>query len=327
MCIRDRATIHLRAETGGERLLIFQLSRALSMDSVTDDRGVPLVFFQNEGMSLQERSVHGSDFLHVVLPEASAQGQEFTLRFRYRGNVIEDAGNGVLFVGARESWYPHLGDAADFADYDLRIRWPRHLRLVATGAKLEEHEEGDSRAGHWRTDQPVSVAGFNLGEYAFASLPSEKHSVDVYANRQLEEALRSHLTRREPDAFTDLPAPFRVPSSGTQLEMPMAPPSPAGVLKQLGQEIDSSIRFYETFSGPFPFRTLSVSQIPGTFGQGWPGLLYLSTFSFLPAEAQRRAGLSSAGQEHFTDLVPFHEVAHQWSVSYTHLTLPTICSV
>ena len=306
------ATIHLRAETGGERLLIFQLSRALSVDSVADDRGAPLVFFQNEGMSLQERSVHGSDFLHVVLPEAPAQGQEFSLRFRYRGNVIEDAGNGVLFVGARESWYPHLGDASDFADYDLTIRWPRHLRLVATGAKLEEHEEGDSRAGHWRTDQPVSVAGFNLGEYEFASLPSEKHSVDVYANRQLEEALRSHLTRREPDAFTDLPAPFGVPSSRAQLEMPVAPPTPAGALKQLGQEIDSSIRFYETFSGPFPFRTLSVSQIPGTFGQGWPGLLYLSTFSFLPAEAQRRAGLSSAGQEHFTDLVPFHEVAHQW---------------
>jgi hypothetical protein len=89
-------------------------------------------------------------------------------------------------------------------------------------------------------------------------------------------------------------------------------PSPADALKQLGKEIDSSIRFYETFSGPFPFHDLSVSQIPGTFGQGWPGLLYVSTYSFLPSEAQRRAGLSTAGQEHFTELVPYHEVAHQW---------------
>jgi hypothetical protein len=89
-------------------------------------------------------------------------------------------------------------------------------------------------------------------------------------------------------------------------------PRPADALKQLGREIDSSIRFYEAFSGPFPFQKLSVSQIPGTFGQGWPGLLYLSTYSFLPAEAQHRAGLSEAGQEHFTELVPFHEVAHQW---------------
>jgi len=32
----------------------------------------------------------------------------------------------------------------------------------------------------------------------------------------------------------------------------------------------------------------------------------------LPSEAQQRAGLSTASQEHFTELVPYHEVAHQW---------------
>jgi len=63
---------------------------------------------------------------------------------------------------------------------------------------------------------------------------------------------------------------------------------------------------------PFPFHNLNVSPIPGTFGQGWPSLLYVSTYSFLPSEAQQRAGLSTASQEHFTELVPYHEVAHQW---------------
>ncbi|HLQ00282.1 MAG TPA: M1 family aminopeptidase, partial [Candidatus Limnocylindria bacterium] len=38
----------------------------------------------------------------------------------------------------------------------------------------------------------------------------------------------------------------------------------------------------------------------------------LSTYSFLPPVAQQRAGLNQSGQEHFTELVPFHEVAHQW---------------
>src|SRR6202023_333415 len=96
--------------------------------------------------------------------------------------------------------------------------------------------------------------------------------------------------------------------------MPIVPmaPSPADALKDLGREIDSSIRFYEVLSGPFPFQKLGVSQIPGTFGQGWPGLLYLSTFSFLSPAAHQRAGLSESGQEHFTELVPFHEVSHQW---------------
>jgi hypothetical protein len=261
-------------------------------------------------MSLQERGARGNDSVYVVLPESPAPRQKFDLHFHYRGNVIEDAGNGVLFVGARESWYPHLGDAAEFAAYDLTIRWPRKLRLVATGHKLEEHEDGDFRVGRWKTDNLLPVAGFNLGDYASASVASGGHTIDVYANRQLEEDLKSRLAA-PPEDLIAIP-------SGIHGAPVLAPafrnltPSPADALKQLGKEIDSSIHFYETSSGPFPFHNLSVSQIPGTFGQGWPGLLYLSTYSFLPLEAQQRAGLSTTGQEHFTELVPYHEVAHQW---------------
>lgn len=308
----DAATsVRVRAETGGERMLVFQLSRALSIDRVANEKDEPLAFFQNEGMNLQERSARGNDYLNVVLRNAPARNQEFTLHFHYRGNVIEDAGNGVLFVGARESWYPHLGDAAEFAAYEVTMRWPRKLRLLATGSKLEEHEEGDFRVGHWKTDKPASVAGFNLGEYAAASVASAGHSIDVYANRQLEQSLRNRLSA-DSDILPVPSGPFGSPSTGRAVALPPSPPSPADALKQLGKAIDSSIRFYETFSGPFPFHNLSVSQIPGTFAQGWPGLLYISTYSFLPSEAQQRAGLSTTGQEHFTELVPYHEVAHQW---------------
>jgi hypothetical protein len=312
--LEAKTEVRLRAETGGDRVLPLQLSHMLNIDEVTGEHGEALTYFQNEGLTLRERSTRGNDCLYVVLASAPPRGGEFTLRFRYRGNVIEDAGNGVLYVGARESWYPHFGDGADFADYELTMHWPRRLRLVGTGTKLDEREDGDFRVAHWRTEKPASVAGFNLGDYAFASLASGGHSVEVYANRMLEQALNRRL---DPSPF-DFP---RTPSSfggegqvGSKLMqiLPTAPPSPADALKQLGRDIDSSIRFYESFSGPFPFQRLGVSQIPGTFGQGWPGLLYLSTFSFLPPMAQQRAGLSQSGQEHFTELVPFHEVAHQW---------------
>jgi hypothetical protein len=312
--LEAKTEVRFRAETGGERLLPLQLSHMLNVEGVSDEHGQPLTYFQNEGMTLRERSTHGNDFLYVVLPSPPVRGTEFSLRFRYRGNVIEDAGNGVLYVGARESWYPHLGDGADFADYDLTMHWPRRLRLVATGAKLDEREDGDFRVGHWHTERPASVAGFNLGDYAFASLSAEGHSVEVYANRILEQALNNRLGNPAYDV-PRLPPPFSPEAqAGANLmqPFPLAPPSPADALKQLGRDIDSSIHFYEKLSGPFPFQRLGVSQIPGAFGQGWPGLLYLSTFSFLPPAAQQRAGLSERGQEHFTELVPFHEVAHQW---------------
>jgi Peptidase family M1 domain len=311
--LEAKTEVRFRAETGGERWLPLQLSHLLNVEEVSGDHGEALTFFQNEGMTLRERSTRGNDFLYVVLPSPPARGSEFTLHFRYHGNVIEDAGNAVLFVGARESWYPHFGDGADFADYDLTMHWPRRLRLVATGTKLDEREDGDFHVGHWRTEKPASVAGFNLGDYAFASLAAGTHSVEVYANRMLEQALNNRLGSAGFDV-PRMPSSFGPEGQNSSNMMPTIPavPSPADALKQLGRDIDSSIRFYENYSGPFPFQKLGVSQIPGTFGQGWPGLLYISTFSFLPPAAQQRAGLTESGQEHFTALVPFHEVAHQW---------------
>jgi aminopeptidase N len=59
-------------------------------------------------------------------------------------------------------------------------------------------------------------------------------------------------------------------------------------------------------------KTLTVAPIPGTFGQGFPGLVYLSTVAYLEPAA-RPAGLRGEEQQlFFSDLIVAHEVAHQW---------------
>jgi hypothetical protein len=304
-------SVDFRASTSGQGILFMQLARALKVDAITLSNGENLVFFQNEGLTEQELRSRGDDTICIFLPHAPNAGSTFTVHFHYRGNVIENYGNSVLFVGARESWYPHFGDASEFSSYDLTFRWPKHLRLVATGEKSDEHEEGDFLSAHWKSTLPFAEAGFNLGEYAFTSASSGDHTVEVYANKLLEQAMLSRLERRaaiEPDPIPRSP--------GMELATPTIlappPPSPADALNSLAREVGSSIVFFEKYNGPFPFRRLAVSQIPGTFGQGWPGLLYLSTFSFLPPQAQQSIGLSSASQEAFTDIIPVHEVVHQW---------------
>jgi len=309
--LSGESTIRLRAAGSGDRLVGFEFSHLLTVESATL-AGEALFTYPNDATTSEERKARGTDALVVVLPHAPRKGEELEITFRYHGNVIRDAGNRVLFVSVREGWYPHFGDTAEFSDYDLALHWPRKLRLAATGTKISEREEGDQRSGHWHTEKPATVAGFNLGEYAFASLAGSGHSVDVYANRQLEEALLSRLRIIDPETLPPAQHPLSAEARSERLDMPMPEPSPADALKQLARDIDSSIRFYETYCGPFPVRQLSVSQIPGSFGQGWPGLLYLSTYSYLPAAAQERVGLSATGQEHFHDLVPYHEVAHQW---------------
>ena len=307
------SAVDFQAGVSGDSIFFVELSRSLKVDAASLSSGERLAFFQNEGLTEQELQSRGDDALCVFLSRPVAAGEKFTVRLHYRGNVIENYGNSVLFVGARESWYPRYGDAAAFANYDLIFRWPKHLRLVATGEKSDEHEDGDFLVAKWRSTQLISQAGFNLGEYAYTSLSSGNHTVEVYANKLLEQALFAKLERR-----TVAPDPIpRPPSLGAPVPIGSGiiappPPSPADALNSLAREVNSSINFFEKFSGPFPFRRLAVSQIPGTFGQGWPGLLYLSTFSFLPPEAQERMGMTSSTQEAFTDIIPVHEVAHQW---------------
>jgi Peptidase family M1 domain len=304
-------SVEFRALSGTEQAFFVQISRSLKMDGITLDSGDAVPFFQNEGLTQQQLRTLGDDSVCLFLPKPPQKGETFKLHFRYHGNVIENAGNAVLFVGARGSWYPHFGDSAEFAFYDLVLHWPKRLRLVATGNKGEEREDGDFHVAEWTTDQPISQAGFNLGEYTVYSVNSENRSVDVYANKQLEDAILARLASTAPP----LPPPITHPQlNGPNItfEPSTLAPSPTDALKQLAHNIDSSIHFYEKFSGPFPFHRLGVSQIPGNFGQGWPGLLYLSTFSFLSTTAQRQAGLTTTGQELFTDIIPYHEVAHQW---------------
>ncbi len=207
--LEGTATVEVQATAGGERLLGFELARALNVDHVNElsatssvstsssansEQGAPVAFFQNEGLPAHDVGERGTDTVFVVLPQVASAGQHVRLYFHYRGNVIEDAGNGVLIVGARDSWYPHLGDESDFARYDLTMRWPRKMQLVATGTKIDERVDGEYRVGRWRTENPVPVAGFNLGDYASASVAGPNFSVNMFANRQLEESLRRNLS-------------------------------------------------------------------------------------------------------------------------------------
>lgn len=307
----------VRATRGGERMISLELSRHLKVDSATDAQGQPLTFLQNEELSEQQIAQRGNDVIHIILPRPAAAGEIMRLRVTYRGTVISDAGNGVYFVGDRGSWYPHIIGYHHFIPFELSFRWPRRLQLVATGKKLDEREEGEWKLARWKSEGPVPVAGFNLGEYATEQVENGKLRIDLYANRELESVMMQRFARasappRQPKGVYRPPG-YPTPPPAPIINFPdPPPPSPAAVLKQLGNDVAEAVRFNEKMSGAFPFERLSVAQIPGSFGQGWPGLLYLSTLSFLPPSAQTRAGISQQTQEHFIEVMPSHEVAHQW---------------
>jgi hypothetical protein len=309
--LEGHTTAEIKAVRGGERMLQLELSRQLAVESVTDAQGRALAFFQNEEVNRNEIAARGNDSLLVALAEAPAAGDILKLKFRYKGRVISDAGNGAYFVGARGTWYPNVGGFDRFANYDLSFRWPRNLVLVANGKKISESEEGAWKTGRWVSEAPVSTSGFNLGNYESRSVRADRFAVEVYANRRLETAMVEQLRRSAAVSSRVVMAGGRRPIVVPVLVEPIAP-SPTAQLEELAKEVEEAIRFNESLSVPFPFSRLAVAQIPGSFGQGWPGLLYLSTLSFLSPAAQACMGASRRMQEQFLDLVPPHEVAHQW---------------
>jgi hypothetical protein len=315
LALEGKTTLHLKTLRAGERIVPLELSRNLAVEQIQASDGRPLVFFQNEDLSRRDILRRGNDSLLVALPAASKAGEDFQLQVSYRGSVISDAGNGVEFVGEHGTWYAH-GGGSEFVPFDLSFRWPKRLTLVATGARTESREDGDTKFGRWQSGVAFAVAGFNLGEYKMETAGNGAPKIQLYANRQLEDAIleRLHNNVLLPSA---LAPPMLFPSlsgDATGLAPGAAPPapSPAEVLKHLGSQVFDSIQFFEKLNGPFPFDHLDISQIPGSFGQGWPELVYLSTLAFLPPEAQARAGMGEIAQEQARELMPFHEVAHQW---------------
>jgi Peptidase family M1 domain len=309
--LEGTANITLKCGRDGERILPLQLSSMLRVESVADASGHALEFFQSDPTRRQEIATLGNDALFVILNDPPHASDSVRLRVTYQGRVIADAGNGVFFVGERGSWYPHGVGGTQFSTFDMHFRWPHQWQLVATGNKISETEASEWREGQWRTDMPYRFVGFNLGNYHQASVDTPAIHVDLYANAQLEQALQQRLRSTE---ITTSP----VPSSdgrgtyGGVSALPIIPPSPTAQLTKLGEEIAQAAQFFTQFGGPFPFKRLAVSQAPGGSGQGWPGLIYLPTLSFLSPEGQSSVGVSTQGQQHFTDVVPYHEVAHQW---------------
>ncbi|HXE76022.1 MAG TPA: M1 family aminopeptidase [Candidatus Xenobia bacterium] len=297
------------------RVLLFELSRRLLVQEVSEQAGSkwrPVEFFQNTAYTEEEVHNRGTDLVLVVLSEGSADAPR-RLRFRYQGRVIAALGNGVYFVGARENWYPRLGSYVP-ARYELRFRFPATLELAATGLPRASRAEGEWKESVWVSETLLPVAGFNIGDYEARTATHQGIPIRVYANRQLEPPLLARALR-PPAAM----APRRRGTPADEPPLPPLPQPPSVQAERVADDVGRALDFYSSLFGPFPYGELKVTQIPGQFGQGYPGLLYVSTLSFLAREDLARLGLNQRRQEHFLDLVPAHEVAHQWWGNWVQL--------
>ena len=309
LAVKAVTRVAVRAGANPVRAFPFSIARAMRVKSVRID-GQPAELLVGDSRRGRIADNELEEPFVVLAPEPLAAGSEHQFEFEHEGKVIATQGDGVYFVNARGSWYPHVGWG--FAAYDLTFRYPRRLTLVASGDPVEDRTEGDVRITHRRTAVPAGAAGFNLGDYEKVAGTAAGISFEVYGNRHLMEALVPRTVLAPPSIPPIQTRRRRGNPEPAVVDSVPFTPDPLARLRAVAADVSSSLEFYTGLFGPPALKTLTVAPIPGTFGQGFPGLVYLSTFAYLDP-AQRPAALRGARQEvFFSDLITAHETAHQW---------------
>ena len=292
-----QATAQLSIEPlhAGSSVLLFGLDSNLRVDSIKDGLGNALGFFQSR--ENKDRNQSYGNYLAVVLPQPLNPGMPASLVFHYGGKrAIRKAGSGNYFCES-SGWYPTIeNDFATRSDFELTFHSPKNLIIVATGEKISDTVEGGARLSVWKSEIPLAVAGFAYGDYKVINDKAGEVAIDVYANREPDDVMSSVQRYFE---------------SG-RAEGAVGTLSPSLMAKTMGTEMANTVRVFSAYFGPFPYKHLSVTSLPisYSYGQGWPGLIYLWSASFLDSTQRHAIGLQD--QIGLTDFFRAHESSHQW---------------
>ena len=277
------------AVRGGSRVLPFDLFPTLRVQSVTGTGSQPLEF-------IQEDKNDDADF-YVILPKPLAQGEKYTMTTVYAGkDAVQNTGGGNYYPVARENWYPANSGASlgDYSSYHLIFHIPKGMKMAATGSLVSEKQEDGHDVTEWQSDAPQPLAGFQFGRMKEedAKLTSPDFLVAAYANDT------------PPDWANGL-------QGGT-----MGSLSTVSMMKVPLSEAAYAIKLYTDYFGPLPFKRLSITQQTAcTYGQSWPGLVWLPICAFYDTTVRHQLGLDWADNGYW-DVVTPHEVAHQWWGQY-----------
>ena len=277
------ATITYEPLIAGERVLKFGLLPNLRVTRVIDAQSQDLYYIQ------ESRKEDGS--FYVILPEPANTNKEYSITIQYAGDkVLESAGDGSFYVGARTSWYPNLNGFGEHVLFDLTYKVPHRYKVISVGKLVQESTEGEYAVSHWITSSPVAVAGFNYGDYSKVEMPDEitGYKISGYYLKELPDNLRMYSTLKTL--------------------------APHAMTKYALEQTRAQLQLCSYYFGKSPYDEIFITEQPDfNFGQSWPNLVYLPISAY--TDSTQRWMLFGTINTKFTGFVQEvtpHEVAHQW---------------
>ena len=252
------ARIRMRSNTDGLRVVPMSLGRGMDVCSVEDGEGRPLSFHER-----------GSTVL-VALEESTVAGHSLELIVRIAGRPIERR-YARRTLRHTIDWHPHVG-RIDRAVYDVTLRWPSSLALLASGVEVEGGAEDDRRWSRRALDTPAIGFSFEVDEF------------DVV---------------REQVGHLDLSFGFFKGDERMSAER----------RAEIITTVKAAFLFYETRLGTLPIDHVSIVVTDRGFAQG---LLSFLTLNRSALHYRTMKLYDDRGDEEVRLETIAHEVAHQW---------------
>lgn len=274
------ATVRFTARRDGVRWAPFRLYDELQVDSVLEGTGTADTFF---------RAKHGYE-LWIRFDPPVRNGETRELRVAYHGDLIGfgslmeqilPAGStrfGLppimddwLFVKSSQTWFPRYGNG-QAAPVDLVFHAPKRYHLASIGRLAGTEVNGDVATTHWVMDQPTDQVCFNLGVFQEVKItdpriPPVTVQMNSDAHRHLENIFKGQVNPE----------------------------------RDVAADVANSLAFFTRVFGAPLYQQYYATEVPFSYGQAFPGLMYLSVWTFQTLD-------ESGGQETFRA----HEMAHQW---------------
>ncbi len=297
------ATTTFAAAVAGLRVARFNLFRNFQIQSVIGADGQSLPYVMEErgwDRTLDDDPAN----LVVILPKALALGESFTIKTTYGGKeAVTNEGGGNYYPVARDDWYP-TDRHGDYSEYELTFHIPKGMAIAATGLLVRDEVQGDQNITQWKSDGAISVAGFNLGRMKTA----EAKLKDGFL-------IRSYANESQPNWVLGLQRAADLPIRAGLADMPevaLGTMSTVTLMKLPLTEGQIAVPLYTDFFGPTPFKqVLLTQQTACSYGQAWPGLVWLPICSFYDSTVRHQIGLDDTREAYWAVVTP-HEIAHQW---------------
>lgn len=292
------STVRFTARHDGVHWTRLKLFSELSVDSVEQDGGGALTFarpkqsaelwvhFDTPPRAGETRAVrvvyHGDLIGYTSVMERVLHGAPLRVREK-----LPAATDRWYYVKSASTWFPRYGDRP--ANVDLTFHTPKRYRFASIGRLVDSRLDGDVETTHWVTVRPADQVCFSLGDFdEFKITDPRVPPVTVHTNNQAHReidylflALRDQVGVS--DAFVSRFLSQRAPE------------------QDVGADVANSLAFFTRVYGPPLFDRYYAAEIPFDYGEAFPGLIYLSVWTF--------QAVGDSGNE---EIFRSHEMAHQW---------------